>query len=199
METKLFIVLLRRPQNWGGEMRSDPFWEFGSFGLTGCHKRNLLNINKVERLTDSRFAFVQGGNDGFKLLLITSPVKTIVNSDIVEVKWEPIKLPFKYMNAPMVIRNDTQTSFPYLSKYFLNHKRSTLEGKFASAFRSRTTPLDHQEAQKLMNDFERMYKNAKLNEIILDYTEALPYLPQVQDNNRTLTYKKLKNPNRKKC
>ena len=36
----VFIVHLRRPKkNDPEEMRSDPFWEFGSFGCTGCHSR----------------------------------------------------------------------------------------------------------------------------------------------------------------
>lgn len=39
---KIFIVHLRQPSNNADEKRSDPFWEFGSFGLTGCHCKNLL-------------------------------------------------------------------------------------------------------------------------------------------------------------
>ena len=65
MKPKLFIVLLRRPKSEAGEMRSDPFWEYGSFGLTGCHSKNLLSLRNMDNLNYGRLAFVQGGKEGF--------------------------------------------------------------------------------------------------------------------------------------
>ena len=38
----IFFVHLRRPKN-SGDQRADPFYEFGSFGCTGCHSWNLLH------------------------------------------------------------------------------------------------------------------------------------------------------------
>lgn len=65
---KVIMVTLRRPNlSVPGEMRTDPLWEFGSFGLTGCHKRNLMNPRNVDILDGARLAFAQGGEDGFKL------------------------------------------------------------------------------------------------------------------------------------
>jgi hypothetical protein len=56
------LVLLRRPNRSNPrEMRSDPFWEFGSFGCTGCHTTNLMNIRRADELAGVRFGFAQGG------------------------------------------------------------------------------------------------------------------------------------------
>jgi hypothetical protein len=41
MSNQVFVVMLRRPRK--NDRRSDPFWEFGSFGCTGCHGKNLLH------------------------------------------------------------------------------------------------------------------------------------------------------------
>ncbi len=45
----VLVALLRQPRmERPNEMRSDPFWEFGSFGLTGCHKTNLMHPKEGE-------------------------------------------------------------------------------------------------------------------------------------------------------
>jgi hypothetical protein len=73
---KVIIVVLRRPKKSNKkEMRSDPFYEFGSFGCTKCHRRNLLNPRKSHELIGVRLAFAQGGKDGFKLVHLTSSIK----------------------------------------------------------------------------------------------------------------------------
>ena len=41
MAPRVILVLLRQPSSAVTERRDDPFWEFGSFGCTGCHGRNL--------------------------------------------------------------------------------------------------------------------------------------------------------------
>jgi hypothetical protein len=52
---RVIIVHLRRPKTADPkESRSDPFWEFGSFGITGCHSENLMhprNSRKLEGVT----------------------------------------------------------------------------------------------------------------------------------------------------
>lgn len=198
MGARLYIVLLRRPGNSPNEMRSDPFWEFGSFGLTGCHNKNLLSEKNFEKLNSGRLAFVQGGNKGFKLLLITPPLKTKILNGKIEVIWKP-KRPFKYSNAPIVINNKLETDFQYLGKYYLNKCRPTPESKFASAFRSRTQALDPATAEKIMNDFDQLYRKSKASVKIKDYTEALPKIPPKYDRNRLETYKRLQGTFERKC
>lgn len=76
MEEKLVLVMLRRPDRSNSkEKRSDPFWECGSFGCTGCYERNLMNPRTADRVKGLRLAFVQGGNDGFKLVYVTPPIR----------------------------------------------------------------------------------------------------------------------------
>lgn len=53
-------------------------WEFGSFGSTTYHMKNLLNPKHAKtRLEGARLAFAQGGPQGFKLVMLTP--KVIVN------------------------------------------------------------------------------------------------------------------------
>src|SRR6185312_13769949 len=50
-DPKVIIVMLRQPRlDSPNEMRTDPLWEFGSFGCTGCHRKNLMNPNKLTEL-----------------------------------------------------------------------------------------------------------------------------------------------------
>src|ERR1035438_6995686 len=66
-EQNVFIVHLRRPKS-KCDPRSDPFWEFGSFGMTGCHASNLMNPRNAQNLECARLAFVQGGPKGMRLV-----------------------------------------------------------------------------------------------------------------------------------
>jgi hypothetical protein len=61
--------MLRRPGK--NDRRTDPFWEFGSFGCTGCHEKNLLHPMNCQIRNGDRLAFVQGGKCGLRLLLVT--------------------------------------------------------------------------------------------------------------------------------
>jgi hypothetical protein len=70
--TSMFLVLLRRPKSDPSESRDDPFWEFGSFGCTGCHAK-LLHPRKHGELTGAQLAFVQPERDGFRLVHVTPP------------------------------------------------------------------------------------------------------------------------------
>ena len=64
-EAGVIIVMLRRPRK--NDPRKDPFFEYGSFGLTGCHRTNLL-ANKAA--AGCRLAFAQGGPSGFRLVML---------------------------------------------------------------------------------------------------------------------------------
>ena len=71
------IVLLRRPKSAKEdprESRSDPFWEFGSFGCTGCHGGNILHPRNADEIAGGRLAFAQGGDNGFRLVYLTPAV-----------------------------------------------------------------------------------------------------------------------------
>jgi hypothetical protein len=65
---RVIVVHLRQPKRGDpGESRSDPFYEFGSFGCTKCHSRNLMHPRRAHELDGARFAFAQGGRLGFRL------------------------------------------------------------------------------------------------------------------------------------
>src|SRR5436309_13484083 len=103
MSDRMFMVMLRRPRK--NDPRTDPFWEFGSFGCTGCHRRNLLHPRNCQIATGDRLAFVQGGNLGWRLLLITPPVNRVDHSGprstrCIELRWPSDRLPFRYDRAP---------------------------------------------------------------------------------------------------
>src|SRR5262245_27301071 len=94
----VLIVMLRQPQqNYPGEKRSDPFWEFGSFGCTGCHRRNLLHPKRARELEGLRLAFAQGGPAGIRLIYLTPPIKVVRHTVGCELKWSPREMPLKYL------------------------------------------------------------------------------------------------------
>jgi len=198
---KIYIVHLRQPRNNPDEMRSDPFWEFGSFGRTGCHCKNLLNKNNCSKLTGNRLAFAQNGKEGFKLVLLTPPVNIYNYKLLNEAMWDNKHKPFKYSNAPLIVNNECQSDFPVIKKcqsdfpLLCNHiqrvKRDTCVSKFSSAFRSRCSPLEDEIAKEVLEVYNSKYKNSIKSNFISKYTDALPYPPVKVDRNRNNTYNKL--------
>ncbi len=186
--TPVFLVILRRPRSDVDEMRSDPFWEFGSFGITGCHARNLMNLKKFKRLEGARLAFAQGGSLGTRLVYLTPPIKVTPHRNRVEATWTPHKMPFRYAEAPVLAHNRRVGDFPLLESTLKNGERRTLEGQFASNFRSRTTPLEAPIAKELIRLYSNMRKAASHVLIAAHYAEALPKLPPHIDNDRQRTY-----------
>ena len=94
----VFFVHLRRPNRSDpDEQRDDPFYEFGSFGCTGCHGTNLLHPRRAEKLNSVRLAFVQGGDLGSRLVLVTPAITEVKKwKNHCEAKWTPALMPFKY-------------------------------------------------------------------------------------------------------
>jgi hypothetical protein len=139
MTPNLFIVFLRRPGRKDG--RSDPYWEFGSFGCTGCHDDNLLNPEKDHVNTGDRLAFVQGGDEGCKLLLVTPPVQRVQHGTTgVELRWNRVTQPFRYnsKHAPVLAESGlVNTKLVELGKLVNGANRTTAQAKLASRFRSR--------------------------------------------------------------
>lgn len=198
MNAHIFIVLLRCPGK--GDARRDPFWEFGSFGCTSCHRHNLLNPGTCRIKDGDRLAFVQGGNEGSRLLLITPPVRRIDHrgadgSGLIEVRWNAEHQPFKYgCSAPLVANNsqDAATEFPRLLEYVSRARRSTWAARLASRFRARAKPLERELAVELVAVFERRWKGAAVKDLIQNYEDALPRIDQnAVEHNRKQVYRKL--------
>ncbi|MCB0191202.1 MAG: hypothetical protein KDJ65_04590 [Anaerolineae bacterium] len=188
-QPKVIVVHLRRPRsNDENEMRSDPFWEFGSFGCTRCHQRNLMNPNKLHLLAEARMAFAQGGDKGFRLVHLTSPVNVTHHGTFGEVKWQPANMPFKYDKAPLLIDNLGHTDFALLKKFIEATNRPSWESKFSSRFRTRRNPLDKDIAQEIVDVFEQKFKTASPDSFAVTYADALPYPPPKIDLSREQTY-----------
>jgi len=193
-EPKVIIVVLRRPNlACPDEMRTDPLWEFGSFGCTRCHARNLMNPRKIRLLRGARLAFAQGGHKGFKLVHLTPPIEVISYGDFAEAKWFPAKMPFKYTKAPLLIHNSGDSDFPLLRRFIESANRSSWEAKFASRFRSRRAALDADMAKEIIDVFEREANTERTDLFALTYIEALPYPPPRIDDDRQRTYWRLLN------
>ena len=191
MKNKLIIVVLRQPRTSDkNESRSDPFWEFGSFGTTGCHSYNLMNKRNEDHVNGSQFAFVQGGQDGVKLVLITPNIIANTKREFMEAVWGPPKMPLIYSKAPLIINKDGKSDFILLRNEILKHKKQSNIQKFTSAFRSRVGEVDQEISEEMLNVFNKFYKDK--NNIAKHYEEALPYIPNCVDNNRFKTYKELK-------
>jgi hypothetical protein len=178
MSKHLFIVFLRRPGK--NDKRMDPFWEFGSFGCTCCHSHNLLHPKKRHVEDGDCLAFVQGGHEGCKLLLITPPVKRVEHgTTLVEVRWDQRIKPFCYKSkhAPVLARPEMKYipgALPGLAKRVNKANRSTAEAKLASCFRTSCEPLDPDSAKELVHIFARGCRAAKPADFIRCYTDALP-------------------------
>jgi hypothetical protein len=188
---KIVIVHLRRPGS--NDKRNDPFWEFGSFGITGCHKHNLMNPERIHELDGVRLAFAQGGEDGFKLVFLTPPISTVKHKKVAETRWQPAPMPLRYNQAPILVAN-RGTMMDGMKKALQGVNRPTLEAKFSSRFRSRRNPINDdfpELAEQIASEFARHYKQAKKNgSVARSYDEALPWAIQAPDRERQETYER---------
>lgn len=188
-DPSVFLVMLRQPypaSSHPNEMRTDPFWEFGSFGLTGCHSRNLLHPRNAKMIEGSRLGFVQGGKQGMKLVYLTPPIHVICHPNVCEATWLAAEAPFQYGSAPIVANYEHETDFPLLAEEFAEVRRETPVSQFGSRFRSRTQALPERTASELIRIYESLRKQTGV--LALKYTDALPKLPPKVDLNRSQTY-----------
>jgi len=186
---RVVVVHLRRPHlSNPEEMRSDPFWEFGSFGLTGCHSKNLMNPKKSSELNGVRFAFAQGGDLGMRLVYLSPPIKIARHGSLCEATWQPHEMPFKYSAAPVLIDHAGQTAFPLLKGFLKRTDRGGWLGRFSSRFRSRRQPLEAQLGKELVRVYEEARKSASALALSRFYFDALPYAPPNVDRDRESTY-----------
>jgi len=188
-EPKVFFVYLRRPhRNNPKERRDDPFYEFGSFGCTGCHSSNLLHRRHTAELKGARLAFVQGGKFGARLVFLTPPVAVKVWTDRCEVRWKPAQKPFKYTEAPILACNDGRSDFPLVRRFARETGCTTVEGGLSSRLRSRASPLPTRIARQVIAVYEEFRAAAPRSALASSYDEALPYAPPKTDHNRRKTY-----------
>lgn len=192
-ENRVVLVHLRQPNRADiDEKRSDPFWEFGSFGCTGCHRRNLMNCSNAEALDGMRLAFAQGGDLGFRLVLLTPPVRVFTHQNCCEARWERTqKMPFRYEHAPLLIDNQGGSEFRSLKSFIRSANRSTWMAQFSSKFRSRCSSLPATIGQTIIKTYSSCFKAACDLDFARTYSEALPYLPMKIDRHRQRTYQHL--------
>jgi len=185
---KVFFVHLRRPGSH--DPRTDPLYEFGSFGCTKCHCSNLFHPRHAEDLNGSRLAFVQGGNDGSRLVFLTPPITVRVWAENCEACWTPAEMPFKYCEAPVLVANDGRTDFPLVKAFANRADRSTLEGRLSSRIRALSSPLKADMAAQVISVYEQHRKENGGSVIAEHYYDALPYFTEI-DRNRQATYRRL--------
>ena len=191
-KNRVMVVHLRRPdRSRQDEARTDPFWEFGSFGMTKCHGRNLMNLGKAERLSGVRFAFAQGGPRGARLVYLTPPVEIKKHCDRVEAVWSPPEMPFRYSSAPILVSNTDRSNFPRFEAAMAGGGRSKPEGQFSSNFRTRAHCLDDAMADEIVEVYADMRRRAPDSAIARFYDEALPWPPPKVDRQRERTYERL--------
>ena len=184
MSARVIIVHLRRPKV--GDKRTDPLYEFGSFGLTGCHRKDLLADGDA---AGTRLAFAQGGDLGFRLVTLTPPVEVRHLATVWEAFWSPAGMPLRYDTAPTLIDNDGSSDVEGMREFLAEVNRSTWEAKFSSSFRTRKQPLDPAMAAGLVRAWERAFDSGA--ERAEAYWEALPYWEDdVVDRDRHGTHQK---------
>lgn len=188
IDAQVILVYLRQPDITNPyESRDDPFWEFGSFGCTGCHRHNLMNLGKLEELKGCRLAFVQGGKGEIRLVYLTPPVDVRYHLHRGEAVWQPAEMPLAFTSAPVLMNNEFQTEVPSVIDLLIDVNRSSPCGKLASKFRSRRKPLPAYIARELTHVFD-LYSIQKEHRA-KSYVEALPYEPPKIDRDRRTTYK----------
>ena len=189
---KVFLVHLRRPKKTDPEeQRDDPFYEFGSFGCTGCHGSNLLNPRHADELEGARLGFIQGGQLGSRLVFLTPPVSVVLGKDHCEAQWKPATKPFKYRHAPVIADNERDSDFSLLEAFARNSNCPTVESGLSSRFRTRAKPLPIELAREVIAVYQQMYDVAPKASFAKSYDEALPYKPPKIDRNRKETYQRL--------
>jgi hypothetical protein len=179
--------MLRQPRlDDPNEMRTDPLWEFGSFGCTRCHRTNLMNVRRLSELTGSRFAFAQNGPLGIKLVHLTPPIRTLHHGMFGEAKWQPAEMPLCYGSAPTLVNNFGASDVPRLLDMLSGVKRESPVAQFASTFRSRRQALPDDVANQVTEVYRRFRQRGAT--VARTYVDALPCRPPLIDPDREATY-----------
>lgn len=191
-DTPVILVMLRRPRLGDpNEMRTDPLWEFGSFGCTGCHRANLMNPERLTELNGARFGFAQNGPLGIKLVHLTPPISMLHHGSFGEVKWSPAEMPLTYAYAPTLVNNFGHSDFPNLLEMLIGVRRDSPVAQFASKFRSRREPLPRSVGKQVIAVYDRMRSDSATGSVARSYVDALPFAPPRIDRDRKGTYQRL--------
>ncbi len=190
---RVYIVMLRQPnRHKRSEARSDPYFEIGSFGCTGCHGTNLLRPDeKTDGLVGGRLAIVQGGKGVMRLVLLTPPIKEIRHlKKRREALWRPAKV-FRFDKAPVVASNDGISSFPELIRQYVRGvHRKTPVGQFSSRFRARRDRLNEVVSKEIIREYARLCRKAKRSDFAESYIDSMPYPPRSPEKARQSSYNK---------
>jgi hypothetical protein len=184
----VFFVYLRRPRP--NDLRTDPLYEFGSFGCTKCHCKNLFHPRHAGDLEGAQLAFVQGGDEGSRLVFLTPPITVKVWADNCEACWTPPEMPFKYCEAPVLVANNGTSDFRGVKQFARGTDCPSLESGLSSRLRSRSHPLSPEMARQLVSAYEQHREEKGPTAIAATYDEALPYVTKI-DRNRQATYRRL--------
>lgn len=178
---QIIIVMLRQPDMKDKcETRADPFYHEGSFGTSGCHRRNLMNRKRIHELEGARLAFAQGGPLGFRLINLTPPTSRAVKYyKYCELVWEPTDLPFRYETAPCLINSAGESDFPLLRSMIANAVPEHWLLKFSSGFRSRRRALNEPVAKELIEVYTDTLSGASPSMLAQCYIQTLPREPNV--------------------
>lgn len=185
----VILVHLRQPKRSdANESRTDPLYEFGSFGTTDCHNTNLLRDTEA---TGSRFGFIQPGPRAMRLVFLTPPVTVIDHGKRRAAHWTTAEMPLRFKHGLLLIDQDGNTDVPGLKAMLAGGQRSTWVGRFSSAFRSRTTPLPDAVASELIAAWDRRLADGGPAIRAERYWDALPFTPPKPDTNRAATHQRL--------
>ena len=191
-EARVILVMLRRPRLGDpNEMRTDPLWEFGSFGCTGCHRANLMNRRRLADLNGARFGFAQNGPLGIKLVHLTPPVRMWHHGSFGEARWLPAEMPLTYPSAPTLVDNFGYSDFPKLLNALSGVRRGSPVAQFASKFRSRREPLPSAISEQVISVYRRTRSDGGSGSVAKSYVDALPCTPPRLDHDREATYQRL--------
>ena len=180
--------MLRQPRR-DNDSRTDPLWEFGSFGCTGCHRRNLMNPRKVEELEGCRLAFAQGGDSEIRLVHVTPPIRMVHHGAFAEATWQPPAMPLAYDSAPLLVDNRGGSHFPVLLEMIDEVHRNTPVARFASKFRSRRKPLPADIGRHVVDGYHGFRRRGAT--AARHYADALPYPAPQMDQDRKARYHSL--------
>jgi hypothetical protein len=187
---KVILVMLRQPKlNNPREMRTDPLWEFGSFGCTGCHRKNLMNLKKLTELEGIHFGFAQNGPRGVKLVHVTPPVRMRHHGAFGEATWSPAEMPLTYASAPTLVNNLGASDIPELIELIRDVHRGTPIAQFSSKFRSRRLPVPPSVGKRILETYKRFRQRS--GDVSETYVDALPCRPPQVDDDRQATYRRL--------
>jgi hypothetical protein len=200
IDNQIIVVYLRPPDPTDKrETRPDPFYEFGSFGCTGCKSTKLMNPKKTNELEGHRLAFAQGSKrHGTRLIQLTPPCRVTRYRDLCELEWEPEPY-FRYDSAPLLVAPgstmvDGRSDFPTLLAHLSSPrwKGRTWPLRFMSAFRSTRSPLPDTVADEMIRVYQSRRANASPDAFARSYLDTLPYPPNIPDTKRNATLASLR-------